>query len=65
MVTRVQTLDEAACISHKSHIRGKGINSIILLSAKGKYQDRQSSLTLVWQPTKEKENSELKPAKLH
>ena len=34
--TRVQTLDEAVCISHSANTFGKSINPLILPSAMGK-----------------------------
>ena len=41
------------------------MNPIILTPAKGKYLERLGSSALVRQLVKEKENSELKPVKLH
>ena len=56
-VTRVQILDEAACISHYAKTLEKAKHSTILFPA----MVRLDSLSLVWQPLKENENSEFKP----
>ena len=45
--TKVQTLDEAVCISHTANILGKGMNPIILSSAMDKIVELDS-LALVW-----------------
>ena len=57
-------MDEAVCISHSANTFGKDMNPAILPSVMGKEYDRFSSLILVWQLVKEKENSEFKPVKL-
>ena len=57
---RVQILHEAVYISHSSNILGIDVNTIILPPA----MDRLGSLTLVWQPVQEKENSEFKRVEL-
>ena len=44
---RVQTLYEAAYISHNVNISGKGMNAIILPSALGELKNRWGSLKLV------------------
>ena len=41
------------------------MNTIILFPAMSNQQGRLGPLNLVWQPVKEKENSEFKPVKLH
>ena len=59
-VTLVQIFDEDVCIS-QCYTLGKGMHLIIHSPA---MYVRQGSLTLVWQPVLEKENSEFKPSKL-
>ena len=46
IATRVQILDETACISQSDNTLGKGMNPIILLAV-GKYWDRLCSQALV------------------
>ena len=57
---KVQIRDEAVCISHRANTLGNDLNP-----AMGKYLGKLGCLTLIWQPVKEKENSEFKPIKLH
>ena len=63
MVTRVQILDEADCISHTTNNLGKGNNPNILPPARSKLLGRLGSLAMLWQLVEEKENSEFKPVK--
>ena len=63
--TRVQVLDEAACISKSANTLGKRVNTSIPSPARGNYKGRLDSLILVCQPDKEKENFEFKPVELH
>ena len=65
MSTQVQIVDEAVYISHRINVLGKGMNITINPPVKGKIVGQTGPLTLVWQPVKEKENSEFKPVKLH
>ena len=60
MANQVQILDKAVCLSYNANTLGKGMNPTILPQAMGKL----NFLTLIWQPVKEKENSEFKPVKL-
>ena len=62
--TRVQTQIGAVYISHNPNTLGKGMNPSILSLAMGKLYGRLCSLTLLWQPDVEKENSIFKPVKL-
>ena len=64
LVTQVQILDKAVCISLYANTFPKGINQSVLSSALGKYLGRLISLTLVRQPVSEKENSEFETALL-
>ena len=64
-VTWIQILDKAVCISYNTNAPGKGINPTTLPLAMRKYLGRSRSLTLSWQPVKEKENSEFKSVKLY
>ena len=50
LVTRVQIVDEAVCISLCTNTLKKGMNSSALLSAVGKLKGRLGSLALVKQP---------------
>ena len=59
-----QIIDEAVCISHGANALERGMNQTILPLEMGKYFIRQGSLTLVWLPVWEKENSEFIPVKL-
>ena len=63
-VTRVQILDETDCISHCTNNLGKGMNPIILPPAMGKIVGQTRFFSLGVATSLEKENSELKPAKL-
>ena len=65
MVTGVQILDEAVCISHNIYTLEKGMHPTIFSPAIDKYEGRLSYLTLVKQLILEKENSEFKPDKIH
>ena len=62
---RVQILNEAIFISHIAHTLRKGIKSTILPLDRSKEGNTRSSLTLIWQPIKERENSEFGPVKQH
>ena len=62
-VIRAQNLNQACYISLSTCTFAKGMNLTILPPVIGKL-DRMGSLTLVWQPVQEKENSEFKPVKL-
>ena len=64
MVTPVQILDKAVCISYCFNTLGKDMNLVILPPAMGKLQGSLDFLTLEWQHVYEKENSEFKPVKL-
>ena len=45
------------CIPHRANTLEKSMNPTILSPSMGKYQGRLCSLTLLWQPVWEKENS--------
>ena len=47
LATRVQTLDEAVCLSHTVNTPGKGMNPIILLLVKVKSSGKLGSFTVV------------------
>ena len=57
-------LTEHVCFSHRAKTLGKGMNPTIPSSALGQYLGRLGSLTSVWQPVLEKENSAFKTIKL-
>ena len=56
MVARVQIWDKAAGILHSVNNPGKSMCPTILTLAMGKAKYTLNTLTLVWQPVKEKEN---------
>ena len=62
---RVQILDVTVCISHSAYILWKAMHSTIPLPAMGKKKGKLSPLTLIWQPVKEKQNSEYKLVKFY
>ena len=63
LTTRGQIMDEAVFISHCAITIGKGMNPTISPTQLRQY-GRLGSLTLVWKPMLEKENSEFKHVKL-
>ena len=65
MVTRVQTLNEAVCISHGTNTLIKGMRLNILSPGMGKQKVILGPLTFVGQLVKEKENFEFKFVKFH